>query len=514
MGTGMTTKDHPEPTVFIIFGGGGDLTWRKLVPALFSLHLEKSLPEQVAILAVDAAELTDAALRHRLHDGAKQFGRAQGWKAADWAAFAEDIHYCHGDFNNPKTYAALAKRLEEIDRDWGKRAEHIFYLATPPAFFGVIPDRLGEAGLARERERARIVIEKPIGRDLESARALNATLGGNFHETQIFRIDHYLGKETVRNILAFRFANPLFEPIWNRRYVDHVAITVAEEVGVEHRGSYYEHAGALRDMVQNHLLQLLCLVAMEPPVSFQPDEIRNRKVDVQHAIRPIRHEEVHETTVRGQYGAGWIRGQRVRAYREEVGVSHDSITPTFAAIKLFVDNWRWQGVPFYLRTGKRLGRHVSEISIRFRAVPHQAFPPEATFNWQPARLVICIQPDEGIVLKFQAKQPGPKIRLRPVDMRFSYQESFKAPSPDAYETLLWDVMARDTTLFMRVDQVEAAWSLLAPVLEVWAASSPNDFPNYASGSWGPETAEGLIARDGRTWTLPTLLHEPPIDEKM
>jgi glucose-6-phosphate 1-dehydrogenase len=266
-------------------------------------------------------------------------------------------------------------------------------------------------------------------------------------------------------------------------------------------------------MVQNHLLQLLCLVAMEPPVSFQADEIRNRKVDVQHAIRPIRRDEVHDYTVRGQYGAGWIRGKRVCAYREEEGVMPDSVTPTFAALKLFVDNWRWQDVPFYLRTGKRLSRHVSEISIRFRAVPHQAFPPEATFNWQPARLVMCIQPDEGIVLKFQAKQPGPRIHLRPVDMRFSYQESFKVPSPDAYETLLWDVMIRDTTLFMRVDQVEAAWSLLMPVLEVWAASPPDDLPNYAASTWGPEAAEGLIARDGRTWALPTVLHKTSIGVK-
>ncbi len=509
----MATNDRPEPTVFVIFGGGGDLTWRKLVPALFSLYLGNSLPEQTAVIVVDRANLSDGALRERLHGGVRQFCRKPLSRSGEWAAFATRISYCQGDFKNPKTYAALNKRLADLDRTWAQKAEHIFYLATPPALFGVIPEYLAEAGLARDREHARLVIEKPIGYDLDSARDLNRALAKSFQEHQIFRIDHYLGKETVRNILAFRFANPLFEPIWNRRYVDHVTITVAEEVGVEHRGAYYERAGALRDMVQNHLLQLLCLVAMEPPVSFQADEIRNRKVDVQHAIRPIRPEEVHDYTVRGQYGAGWIRGRRVCAYREEEGVAPDSVTPSFAALKLFVDNWRWQGVPFYLRTGKRLGRHVSEISIRFRAVPHQAFPPEASFNWQPARLIMCIQPDEGIVLKFQAKQPGPKIHLRPVDMRFSYQESFKIPSPDAYETLLWDVMLRDATLFMRVDQVEAAWSLLMPVLNVWAASPPDDFPNYAAGTWGPEAAEGLIARDGHSWALPALLHEASADAK-
>jgi glucose-6-phosphate 1-dehydrogenase len=503
----MGIQDHPEPTVFVIFGGGGDLTWRKLVPALFNLQLGRSLPEQTAIIAVDRAKLTDEALRKRLLDGVKRFGRGQARASDAWAAFASHIHYCQGDFKDTKTYSRLAGRMAELDKTWGTKAGHIFYLATPPALFGAIPGFLAETGLTREHERARIVIEKPIGYDLASARELNRTLSKSFQESQIFRIDHYLGKETVRNLLAFRFANPLFEPIWNRRYVDHVAITVAEEVGVEHRGAYYERAGALRDMVQNHLLQLLCLVAMEPPVSFKPDEIRNRKVDVQHAIHPIRHEEVQACSVRGQYGVGWVRGKRACAYRQEEGVASDSLTPTFAALKLFVDNWRWQDVPFYLRTGKRLSRHVSEISIRFRAVPHQAFPSEAMFDRQPARLVICIQPDEGIVLKFQAKQPGPKIRLRPVDMRFSYQESFKVPSPDAYETLLWDVMIRDTTLFMRVDQVEAAWELLMPVLEVWSASPPNDFPNYAAGTWGPEAAEGLIARDGRSWTLPTLLLE-------
>jgi glucose-6-phosphate 1-dehydrogenase len=350
------------------------------------------------------------------------------------------------------------------------------------------------------------VIEKPIGYDLESARALNAILAANFDESQIFRIDHYLGKETVQNILAFRFANPLFEPIWNRRYVDYVTITVAETVGVEHRGAYYDQAGALRDMVQNHLMQLLCLVAMEPMVSFEADEIRNKKVDVLHAVRPIHRGDVHQCVVRGQYGPGWEGGKKVPGYRQEEGVTPDSQTETFVALRLSVDNWRWQGVPFYLRTGKRLNRQASEIMIQFRGVPHQSFPPEATLDWQPSRLVMSIQPEEGIVLRFQAKHPGSKMHLRSVEMQFNYQDTFAIRSPDAYETLLWDIMKNDATLFMREDQIEAAWQLLMPILEVWAESPPSDFPNYASGTWGPETVQGLLA-EGHSWPLPTELQE-------
>ena len=462
------------------------------------------MPADFAVIAVDRVELSDGKLRHRLHDGVNQFSRFGKAKAAVWNQFAQHIQYQKGDFKKLPTYKALGGECAKLEKEWGVKAHRIFYMATPPTMFGEIPKYLGKAGLARDRAWSRIVVEKPIGYDLVSARALNGILAANFEESQIFRIDHYLGKETVQNILAFRFANPLFEPIWNRRYVESVTITAVEAVGVERRGGYYDHAGALRDMVQNHLMQLLCLVAMEPMVSFEADEIRNKKVDVLHAVRPIHRDAVHECVVRGQYGAGWIDGKKVPGYREEDDVAPESQTETFVALRLFLDNWRWQGVPFYLRTGKRLTRQASEISIQFRGVPHQSFPAESTLDWQSSRLVMAIQPDEGIVQRFQAKYPGPKMHLRSVEMQFNYQTAFAVQSPDAYETLLWDVMKDDATLFMRADQVEAAWRLLMPVLEVWAEAPPSDFPNYAAGTWGPEDAQGLLGQ-GHSWPLPTEL---------
>ena len=472
------------------------------MPALFDLSQSHGVPVHFAIIAVDRVELSEDALRKRLHEGVRKFARTGKAAVKEWNEFSRHIHYLQGDFKGNATYAELSAKCASLEKDWGSKAQRIFYMATPPSLFGEIPSFLNYAGLSADRERSRIVIEKPIGYDLESACALNCTLANGFQESQIFRIDHYLGKETVQNILAFRFANPLFEPIWDRRYVDYVTITVAEEVGVEHRGGYYDGAGALRDMVQNHMLQLLCLVAMEPMVSFEANEIRNKKVDVLHAVRPIPLDAVHRYTVRGQYGSGWIDGKKARAYRDEPGVPPDSQTETFAALRLFVDNWRWQDVPFYLRTGKRLPRQVSEIAIQFRAVPHKSFPTEATLDCQPSRLVMSIQPDEGIVLRFQAKHPGPKMVLQPVDMRFNYRESFATPSPEAYVTLLSDVINDDATLFMRADQVEAAWRLLMPVLDVWKASPPNDFPNYAAGSWGPDATQGLLVQHGHSWPAP------------
>ncbi len=508
----MSDEIHPDPSILVIFGAAGDLTWRKLIPALYNLYLDEYLPENFALIGIDKKEISKNKFTKRLRDGVDQFSRRGKANDENWKAFEEHIHsFISADFGESDGFQQISDTISELEKSWETKANVIYYLATPPTLVETITKQLGKAKLAENSELSRMVVEKPFGSDYESARDLNQMLLDVFDECQIYRIDHYLGKETVQNILAFRFANALFEPIWDRRYIDHVQITVGESVGVEHRGGYYDKAGALRDMVQNHLLQILCLISMEPPVSFDADEIRNKKLDLLRAIRKFPEDNIKEYAVRGQYGSGWVEGDKVPSYHEEPGVDPESDTETFAALKLFIDNWRWQDVPFYLRTGKRLPRKVSEVAIQFKPVPHQSFPSTALEDWQPNRLVIHIQPQESITLRFQAKQPGPIVTLSSVDMEFNYRETFKSTPPEAYETLLLDVMLGDATLFMRADQVEEAWKTIMPILNAWGKTHPVNFPNYRAGSWGPESAIELIAKDGRSWMLPTVMKEDEND---
>jgi glucose-6-phosphate 1-dehydrogenase len=495
----MKPYKQPEPTILVIFGGGGDLTWRKLMPAMYTLHLDKWLGEKFQIIAIDAKKMSKKKYHDHLCEGVNKFGRYGKTKKEMWEKFILKIDYKNADFDNLSIFHNLAEELSQYDKKWKTVTNKIFYLAVPPILIRTIAQQLGKARLAKDHQHNRIVVEKPFGFDFESAKQLNNKLKTIFEEDQLYRIDHFLGKETVQNIMAFRFANSLFEPIWNRRYIDHIQITVAENLGVGHRGAYYEKAGALRDMVQNHLLQLMCLTAMEPPVSYQADEIRNKKVDVLRAIRTIAEEQVPQFAVRGQYGQGWISGEHVSSYRQEESVNANSATETYAAVKFFVDNWRWQDVPFYLRTGKRMHSRISDIVVQFRSVPHQSFPSTALTQPQPNRLTIHIQPEEGIRIRFQAKKPGEMMELSPADMRFLYRETFHQEPPEAYETLLLDVMLGDSTQFMRADQLELAWQVITPIINVWESVEPTDFPNYDAGSMGPESGEVLIAQDGRVW---------------
>lgn len=490
------------PCVMVIFGASGDLTKRKLMPAIYNLAKQKLLPENFAVLGVSRTGMSDEDFRQKISAALKEFSAEEVDKGfTEW--LFKRLYYLSGDVADEKTYVSLKQRLGDIDREHGTGGNYLFYLATMPAFFSVIVRQLGESRLALEEEGKwrRVIIEKPFGHDLDSARLLNREIAAVLDENQIYRIDHYLGKETVQNIMVFRFANGIFEPIWNRRYIDHVEVTVAEDIGVEQRGGYYEGTGALRDMVPNHIFQLITLTAMEPPISFEANAIRDEQAKIMNAIQPMTPEEVLSNTVRGQYGEGEIEGKRVTGYRSEKNVSPESYTETFVAIKLFIDNWRWAEVPFYLRTGKRLHKRVTEIAIQFKQAPFVLFRQTSVDHLTSNRLVIRIHPDEGISLSFGAKIPGPVMTLGAVNMNFEYKNYFGHVPSTGYERLLYDCMLGDATLFLRADMAEAGWSVVEPILDVWKALPPRTFPNYPAGADGPKEADDLLLREGRRWNV-------------
>ena len=513
----MRIEPTAPPCAMVIFGATGDLTRRKLLPALYRLAQQRLVPSEFAILGTARQPHSDDEFRESMKAAIAEFGPDDSLDENAWQSFAKRIFYLTGDFSDAELYQKLKIKLEEIDKEYDTEGNRIFYLATAPDFFGVIAKQLGEAGIGRARSArsavkanaavkrsapakkswTRIIVEKPFGRDLESARTLNKTLASVFDESQIYRIDHYLGKETVQNLLVFRFANSIFEPLWNRQYIDHVQITNAETIGVEGRGGYYETAGALRDMIQNHVFQVTSLIAMEPPASLSANGVRDEKIKAMQSVRPLDAAGIDKLVVRGQYGPGTVLGDTVPGYREEPGVDPNSSTETFAALKLYFDNWRWSGVPFYIRSGKCLQKHVTEIAIQFKEVPHRLFD-DSDSPLQPNVLVIRIQPNEGISLRFGAKLPGQALRIRSVNMDFRYGSSFGVKAPEAYERLLLDCMLGDSTLYARRDMVERGWEIVTPILEAWKKPAP-DFPNYEAGSWGPQTAFELIERDGMDW---------------
>ena len=489
-----------DPCVMVIFGFTGDLTRRKLIPALYNLATQQLLSREFAVIGVGRSPMSDDDARKRVTEDFKKF--ATGAIDSDlWEWFVRRVSYVNGDFNDSATYDRLKDALAKADHEHNSHGNYFFYLATAPRFFGDVVERLAKVGLMSEENSRwrRVIIEKPFGHDLDSAKALNQQLLKVVSERQIYRIDHYLGKETVQNILAFRFANGIFEPIWNRRYIDHVQISVTETVGVEQRGDYYDGAGALRDMVPNHIMQLITLTAMEPPISFEANAVRDEQAKILHAIQPYSNEDVLSKTVRGQYGEGIMDDQRVPGYRSEEGVPPDSRTETFVAMRLLIDNWRWAGVPFYLRTGKRLPGRNTHVVIQFRRAPFMLFRETQVENMMPNQLVLHIQPEEGISLRFAAKTPGTTMQLGEVNMDFEYADYFGQTLNTGYERLLHDCMTGDATLFQRADMVEAGWSIVNPMLDVWKALPPRDFPNYPAGTWGPKESDELVERDGRRW---------------
>ncbi len=497
----------------VIFGASGDLTKRKLVPALYALAAERSLPAGFTVVGAGRGDLTDADFRADMREGVEKYGRVRLREDA-WELFAAGLRYVEYDMDAAGGFDHLKRTLEAADRERGTAGNRLIYFSTPPNAVTPLTDRLNAAGLTAQAPGTfvRVIIEKPFGRDLATARELNARLHTAFIEEQIYRIDHYLGKETVQNLLVFRFANGIFEPLWNRQYIDHVQITVAEEIGVEGRGQYYEEAGALRDIVQNHIMQLVAIMGMEAPSNFHAEMVRDEKVKLLRAVRPIHPDDALSHSVRGQYSAGVINGEHVVGYRQERGVAPDSLRETFVALKVDIDNWRWAGTPFYLRTGKRMPKRATEIVIQFRRVPHSPFAGSVPLaegavpadGIDPNLLILRIQPDEGITLRFGAKIPGQALRIESVNMDFMYGTAFREQSPDAYERLLLDCMLGDPTLFAREDEVEEAWRFCTAILDGWRAHPPDraHSPNYAAGTWGPEEAHAFMARDGRAWHVP------------
>ena len=500
---GLAREVAPPPCTIVIFGATGDLAHRKLAPALYTLRHEGMLPARFAIVGYARSAFTSEQFANDLKESVKQYARAPLEEEA-WDEFARGVSYVSGEFGDAAGFDRLKAELERVDKERGTSGNRLFYFATPPSFYPVLFQNLEAKGLLDEPAGrfARVIVEKPFGRDLASAKALNAEALKVADEDQIFRIDHYLGKETVQNILVFRFGNAIFEPLWNHKYVDHVQITVGESIGVEGRGKFYEEAGTARDILQNHMMQLLSLMAMEPPVSFAADAVRDEKVKVLRSMPVFGPAEVAERVVRGQYGPGSTGGEDVPGYRAEPGVAPDSLTETYVACKFEVDNWRWAGVPFYVRAGKRLPKRVTEIAVTFKGVPHAIFRGSGKGPGDPNVLALRIQPEEGISLKFGAKVPGARLSIEQVKMDFLYGSAFGAEPPEAYERLLLDALLGDNTLFIRRDEVEAAWGLVTAIHEGWADAPPPAFPNYEAGTWGPEAAAELLRKDGREWRRP------------